>query len=363
MLSTTLPVRCAVAPQELLPIMPPSVQVAWGAGSRPNRNPVASSCRFSSSSTIPGWITHRRASASTDSTLVQYLDQSSTTAVFVHCPARLVPPPRDSTGTPNSRATATASTAASGVSGSTTPIGTCRKFEASVEYAARVPLSNRTSPSTRRASSAASPATSHSRAATPSARRTTGAGRSTDVMPASHNLAHQCLRSGYPTVAPAMHHSRNHCPEQRFPESLGRPDCRQWTTGLVGRNGAEPAGPMGSAECPKGRRAERSAPDRSLPHWPGRDRGWAVLRSRIAPPPLPLNHIARPELLDRLAEAARQRVALVLAGPGYGKTTLLATFAAAHGCAWLSLEREDAELASFLPGLLGAIRQALPGVG
>jgi DNA-binding SARP family transcriptional activator/tetratricopeptide (TPR) repeat protein len=88
-----------------------------------------------------------------------------------------------------------------------------------------------------------------------------------------------------------------------------------------------------------------------------------VLRSRIAPPPLPLNHIARPELLARLADAARQRVTLVLAGPGYGKTTLLAAYAATHGCAWLSLEREDVELASFIPGLLGAIRQALPGVG
>jgi hypothetical protein len=50
--------------------------------------------------------------------------QSSTTAVLVHWPARLVPPPRDSTGTACSRHTATASTAPSGVRGTTTPIGT-----------------------------------------------------------------------------------------------------------------------------------------------------------------------------------------------------------------------------------------------
>src|SRR5690349_9729737 len=87
----------------------------------------------------------------------------------------------------------------------------------------------------------------------------------------------------------------------------------------------------------------------------------AVLRSRIAPPSLPLNHVPRPELVARLAETARQRVTLLLAGPGYGKTTLLAAFAAERECAWLSLEREDAELASFIPGLLGALRQRLPG--
>ena len=35
MLSTTLPVRWAVAPQELLPIIPPSVQFGCVAGSGP----------------------------------------------------------------------------------------------------------------------------------------------------------------------------------------------------------------------------------------------------------------------------------------------------------------------------------------
>ena len=133
MLSTTFPVRWAVAPQELLPIMPPSVQFMWVAGSGPKRRPVGASRSFSTSSTMPGSTTHVREPGSTESRRLQYFDQSSTTAVFVHCPARLVPPPRDSTGTSCSRHTATASAAASGVRGSTTPIGTCRKFDASVE--------------------------------------------------------------------------------------------------------------------------------------------------------------------------------------------------------------------------------------
>src|SRR5581483_22481 len=124
MLSTTFPVRCAVAPHELLPIMPPRVQFGWVAGSGPYLSPVGASWRFRSSSTMPGWTMQVRELASTDSSLLQYFDQSITTAVFVHWPARLVPPPRDSTGAPHWRATSTAATADSGVRGTTTPIGT-----------------------------------------------------------------------------------------------------------------------------------------------------------------------------------------------------------------------------------------------
>src|SRR5437868_14326328 len=133
MLSTTLPVRCAVAPHELLPIIPPLVQFAWVAGSGPKRSPCGASSRLRTSSTMPGCATQVRSSGSTDTILLTYLDQSMTTAVFVHCPARLVPPPRDSTGVPCSRHTATASTAASTERGTTTPIGTCRKLDPSVE--------------------------------------------------------------------------------------------------------------------------------------------------------------------------------------------------------------------------------------
>ena len=49
-----------------------------------------------------------------------------TTATLHDCPARLVPPPRDTTGAPCSRHTAMAATASSTVRGTTTPIGTWR---------------------------------------------------------------------------------------------------------------------------------------------------------------------------------------------------------------------------------------------
>ncbi len=123
-LSAVLPYACAEAPHELLPIMPPSAQWLCVDGLGPNFRSCGASCRFSSSSTMPGSTTHVRASGSTDSSALQYLVQSMTTAVLVHWPPRLVPPPRDSTGAPNSAHTATASAPASVVRGTTTPIGT-----------------------------------------------------------------------------------------------------------------------------------------------------------------------------------------------------------------------------------------------
>jgi hypothetical protein len=47
-----------------------------------------------------------------------------TTAALQDCPARLVPPPRGTTGTSCRRHTATATAPASTVRGTTTPIGT-----------------------------------------------------------------------------------------------------------------------------------------------------------------------------------------------------------------------------------------------
>lgn len=111
-------------PHELFPTIPPIVQLRCVAGFGPYIRPCSASCSFRTSSLIPGSTTAVRAAASTDSSAVQCLDQSSTTAMLQHWPARLVPPPRESTGAPNSRQMDTAATAASTLPGTTTPIGT-----------------------------------------------------------------------------------------------------------------------------------------------------------------------------------------------------------------------------------------------
>src|SRR5207248_1311966 len=125
--AAVVPLHCAVAPHELLPTIPPIVQWLWVDGRGPKtRPPYRRVCAFTSSSTAPGCTIAVRASASTDSTACTYFDQSSMTATLQHWPPRLVPPPRDSTGTACSRHTATASTASSTSRGTTTPIGTWR---------------------------------------------------------------------------------------------------------------------------------------------------------------------------------------------------------------------------------------------
>jgi hypothetical protein len=75
---------------------------------------------------MPGSTTQVCRSASTETSASQYFVQSITTAVLVHWPPRLVPPPRDSSGAPNRAHTATAAAPASTERGTTTPIGTCR---------------------------------------------------------------------------------------------------------------------------------------------------------------------------------------------------------------------------------------------
>src|SRR4051795_12172561 len=98
---------------------------------------------------MPGSTLQRRLPEATDRGRAQNLGEAARIASLVHWPARLVPPPRETTGSPSSWQTATVRAAASIERGTTTPIGTCRKLEASVEYAARLPSSKRTSPSTR----------------------------------------------------------------------------------------------------------------------------------------------------------------------------------------------------------------------
>ena len=110
-------------PHELLPIMPPIVQLTWVDGLGPTISPYFLTASLTWSRAMPGCTIAARPPGSTEMTSWQYLVQSMTTASLQHWPARLVPPPLDSTGTLKSRQTCTAAAAASAVFGTTTPIG------------------------------------------------------------------------------------------------------------------------------------------------------------------------------------------------------------------------------------------------
>ncbi len=126
MFSSVLPAICACMPQELLPIIPPSVLWVCVAGSGPNHRPYGAAAARRSSSTMPGSTRAQPSSALISSTRLRYLEQSSTTATLQHSPASDVPPPRARIGAPYRRAISTVATTSSALRGTTTPIGTWR---------------------------------------------------------------------------------------------------------------------------------------------------------------------------------------------------------------------------------------------
>lgn len=84
---------------------------------------------------------------------------------------------------------------------------------------------------------------------------------------------------------------------------------------------------------------------------------------RVALPAVPATCVPRPALLGAMNEALHRRLTTVVAGPGGGKTTLLASWARTVPSAWYTLGAEDAALPVLARGLLAALRVALPGLG
>ncbi|TBV06599.1 LuxR C-terminal-related transcriptional regulator [Stutzerimonas kirkiae] len=90
-------------------------------------------------------------------------------------------------------------------------------------------------------------------------------------------------------------------------------------------------------------------------------RGLPLILTKLVPPRSPGELLRRPRLLERLDPVRLRRLALVSAGAGFGKTTLLAQW---HHClaeqgervAWLSLDEDDDSPWQFIPYLLQALR-------
>ena len=75
--------------------------------------------------------------------------------------------------------------------------------------------------------------------------------------------------------------------------------------------------------------------------------------------------VPRPHLIERLDDGLERSLTLVSAPAGFGKTTLVSTWAA--GCdrqlAWLSLDDDDNDQTRFLNHILAALRTVSPNVG
>ena len=87
-----------------------------------------------------------------------------------------------------------------------------------------------------------------------------------------------------------------------------------------------------------------------------------VLTSKITPPGLPGWVVTRPRIQARIAEGARGALTLVTGPPGAGKTTAIASWAAANPgpglIAWVSLDEHDNRPAMFWSCVAGALRRA-----
>ena len=90
-----------------------------------------------------------------------------------------------------------------------------------------------------------------------------------------------------------------------------------------------------------------------------------VLETKLARPRVRSEHVARRDLLGILRSGS-PRLTLVAAPPGFGKTTLLAEWAAAldgPAAAWLSVDEDDNDPARFFAYMTAALRRVEPELG
>src|SRR5215213_5909616 len=94
--------------------------------------------------------------------------------------------------------------------------------------------------------------------------------------------------------------------------------------------------------------------------------GPVILRMKLTRPLLRSDHVARPDLVDRLQAGGNRRLTLLAAPLGFGKTTLLPEWAGAEpgrAVAWLSLDDDENDPARFFAYVIAALQTAIPHVG
>src|SRR5207247_10497423 len=90
-----------------------------------------------------------------------------------------------------------------------------------------------------------------------------------------------------------------------------------------------------------------------------------LLLTKLHPPRPRPDFLPRPRLAERLDEALGRGLVLVCAPAGYGKTSLLASWArhSQQPVAWLSLDASDNDPARFWRHAVAALDAVCPGIG
>ena len=93
-----------------------------------------------------------------------------------------------------------------------------------------------------------------------------------------------------------------------------------------------------------------------------------LVETKLYIPRLRRTLVARPRLSGRMSRGSEARLTLVSAPAGFGKTTLLTAWLATaatenRSVAWLSLDQNDSQPATFWTYVITALQTAVPGVG
>ena len=94
--------------------------------------------------------------------------------------------------------------------------------------------------------------------------------------------------------------------------------------------------------------------------------GPVLLATKLTRPPPRAEHVGRPELLELLRDGVARPLTVLTAPPGFGKTTLLADWAAREerrAVAWLSLDEDDNDPGRFFSYVIEALRTVEPDLG
>ena len=90
-----------------------------------------------------------------------------------------------------------------------------------------------------------------------------------------------------------------------------------------------------------------------------------LLSSKLSAKPPRADFVPRPHLVERLNEGAKQKLTLICAPAGFGKSTLVSIWAqqATHPVSWLELDAGDNDPMRFLAYLVAACQKVVPEVG
>src|SRR5690349_2056244 len=84
--------------------------------------------------------------------------------------------------------------------------------------------------------------------------------------------------------------------------------------------------------------------------------------AKLVPPRDPNGTLDRPELEARLAAGTDRRLTVIVAGAGFGKSTLASRVARTRTAAWYTVDAADRHTGTFAAGVVAALRRLVPAL-